>query len=75
MTGITVIASVFPLCHLAVALRFSQSSRLGFGAKIYPFLGFESHLEPCTETGYPDDILPCALGIFLENPLLGFLPL
>jgi len=75
MTGIIVIASTVPLCHLAVALRCFQSSRLGFGAKIYPFIGFESHLELCTETGYPDDILPCALGIFLENPLLGFSPL
>lgn len=60
MTGIIVIASMFPLCHLAVALRCFQSSRLGFGAKIYPLLGFESHLELCTENGYPDDILPGA---------------
>jgi len=75
MTGTIVIASMFPLCHLTVALRFFQSSHLGFGAKIYPFLGFESHLEFPTETSYPDDVMPCALGIPLENSLLGFAPL
>jgi hypothetical protein len=36
---------MFPLCHLTLTLRFFQSNRLGFVAKIYPFLGFEPSLE------------------------------
>jgi hypothetical protein len=70
MTGNAVIASTFPLCHLSVALGFSRSSRLGFGAKIYPFLGFESHLEFLTETGYPDDVMPRALWHTPREPSL-----
>jgi hypothetical protein len=45
MAGIIVIASMLPLCHLPVTLRFFQPSRLGFVTKIYPLLGLDPHLE------------------------------
>jgi hypothetical protein len=45
MAGIIVIASMLPLCHLLVTLRFFQPSRLGFVTKIYPLLGLDPHLE------------------------------
>jgi len=75
MAGIIVIASMFPLCHLTVTLRFSQPNPLGFVTKIYPFLGLNSHLESSSEIDYPDDYIPCALGILPGNSLIGFAPL
>lgn len=54
MTGSMLIAYMLPLCHLTVALGFSQSNHLGFDAKIYPFLGFDRPIESYAEENYPN---------------------
>jgi len=62
---------MLPLCHLTVAMRFSQLSRLGFVTKIYPFLSFESPLESLTKINYPDYNKLCAPNVFSQKPSYG----
>jgi hypothetical protein len=62
---------MLPLCHLTVALRFSQLSRLGFVTKIYPFLSFESPLESSAKTNYPDNNRLSAPNVFSREPSHG----
>jgi hypothetical protein len=75
MIGSIHIAYMLPLYHLAVVMRFFQSSRLGFVAKIYPFLGFESLIEYLLKSIIPIPTYRVHTTCSLENPLLGFFPL
>jgi hypothetical protein len=56
-------------------MRFFQSSRPGFDAKIYPLLGFDSPLEYLPKTTIPITTHHVHLVDSLENPLMGSLPL
>jgi hypothetical protein len=75
MTGSIHIAYMLPLYHLAVAMRFFQSSPLGLLTKIYPFIGFESLIEYVLEKTI--SILAHYVHVmsFPENPLVRFCPL
>jgi len=75
MTGSILIAYMLPLYHFSVVMRFFQSSRLGFVAKIYPFLGFESLIEYLLKLTIPIPTYSVHPTCSLENPLLGSFPL
>jgi len=75
MAGSIHIAYMLPLYHLTVVMRFFQPSRLGFVAKIYPFLGFASLIEYLLKSIIPITTYSVHPTCSLGNPLLGFFPL